>query len=279
MKVQKLLIALPLVALLSGCNAVETADKTYHTSKDYFVGYVVNPILDKIDGGEYSVKEPKIEKAARLFKATFGAENAHFNIVKITKETEEYKSYVFADGKYQVSTFLSADALASGRQRDIILSTIYTSSDIYDYSGNVWSKKPSSESTLIDFSCYNSVAKTLMESDPINLIDSFGIKENSNVYSSSGALNMSYDETVFESYTCTMFLTFELNTNKTNVSSAKIMIRKNTKLIGAEEAVGETIEYNIDVVSLSENKIKLPNDEQEETEEPEQSEEPEEKEV
>lgn len=271
MKAKKLLKALPLLALLSGCNAQETAEQTYYTSKDYFMGNIVNPILDRIDGGEQSVVESKVEKATRLFKTTFGAANAHFNVTKKTKTSEEYNSYIFADTKYQVTSFNSSDALASRSEGGVVTSTIYTSTTIYNYVDSVWTQTSSAESTLVDYSCYNSIAKTLMESDPINVIDSFGVKNSSGVYSSSGTLNMSYDQTMFDMYTCTMFVTFRLNKNRTSVATANIMIRKNTKLVGAEETVGETIEYNIDVISISGNKIELPSEEQNENEEPKEN--------
>lgn len=270
MKTKKLFLALPLLALLSGCNAQETAEKTYYTSKDYFMGRIVDPLLDKIDGGEQSIIETKTEKAVRLFKTTFSANNAHFNVVKKTKENEEYTSYVFADGKYQVTSFSSSEDLISNSEEGVISSTIYTEPTIYHYAGGAWTEQSSSESTLVDFSCYNSIAKTMMESDPINIVDSFGIKSNSGVYSSSGALNMTYDTSVFEMYSCTMFITFRLNKSKTFVSTANIMVRKNTKLIGSEEAVGETIEYQIDIKSISDNKIGLPEQKPEPEEENEE---------
>lgn len=269
MKAKKLFLALPLLGLLFGCNAQESAEQTYHTSKDYFMGNIVNPILDRIDGGEHSVVETKVEKATRLFKTTFSATNAHFDVTKITKDSEEYKSYIFADGKYQVSTFASADALASGKEEDMVSSTIYTSTTIYNYANENWTETSAAESTLVDYSCYNVIAKTYMESDPINIIDSFGVKNTAGVYSSSGALNMSYDNTVFELYTCTMFITYRLNKNRTNVATTNIMIRKNTKLVGAEETVGETIEYNIHVKSISGNEIKVSS--QQQSEEPEEN--------
>ena len=265
MKNRKLLLALPAIALLSGCSVTGFAKKAYNKSKNIVMGHLINPILDKIDGGEKSVVEGDIAKATRLFKNTFTATNAHYDITREAGDKKYFSSYIYADNKFQAFAYDSEEDLTSGDIHKALSSVIYTSEAFYVYRDNAWEKEAAVAATMAKYKCFNLSAADLMDEKPVSLIEKYELKNTSGTYSCTGAVEGNFDNTLYSSCTCNMLLSFNLNENKTSVSKATIVIRKNYKVINSEETVGETVTYNINVKSISGNEIQIPEVEETET--------------
>lgn len=268
MKARKLLIILPVVILATGCDAKASAEKFYYSAKDVVNGKIIDPLLDRVDGGYREIiPETKFEKARRLFCEAVSSPNSYFEISKTKQEDMSYIAYIFADGNYKQNTYSDYEGMKKKTVDDLLSSFIYTSDFYYTKSENGWDKTPTSETTLVDFSSFETISKALLGKGLAEFAAPLDFVMQNGAYTCTSKANISFDETIYTSYESVWFLTIKLDSDEQKLASFTLTTRINYKLIDSEETVGETIIYSGNCVSLEGNKIEIPTIEEEEQEE------------
>ena len=259
MKAKKLLIIAPLMVLLAGCDAKASAENFYYSAKSVFEGKMIDPLLDRIDGGYREiVPETKNEKARRLFCEALSSNNAYFEMTTTKNSESSYETFTFVDNKFSSIAYSNYDSMKNKVQSDVLRASIYTSDCFYEKSETGWDKKESSETTLVDFSSFNAISKTIFGKSLVEFATPLEFILQNGKYTCTSAASVAFDETLYSSFTSNWFLTVKLDADSMFLDSFTLIARNNYKLVGSEEVIGETISYSGKCVSLRGNVIEIP---------------------
>lgn len=265
MRTKRLLILLPFMVLVTGCDAKASAENFYNSAKEVFEGKIVDPLLDRIDGGYREINpETQFEKARRLFCEAVSSPNSYFELTKTIGDESFYSVYVFADSKFNELSYSNYDGMKEKVEDDVLTSVIYTNDFSYRKSETGWDKTPSSETTLVDFSSFNPISKMIFGQGLVEFATPLDFVLQNGKYTCTGPASVTYDQNTYASYTSTWFLTVTLDSDALKLKSFTLSTRINYKLKDSEEVVGKTITYSGNCVSLRGNSIVVPTIEGEE---------------
>ena len=262
MKRKLLLLSIPVIALLTGCDLVQTsksfAKRAYGKAKHIAVDMVIDPLLDKIPGGYYVVEhETNEETAKRLFTEGVSNEKAVYEVEKTEDSSVSYYLEAFADGAYQESTYDNQENLHKRNSEGMLKSVIYKDNDYYVFNSAKWSKEENNTSVK-NFKSLLQVSNHVFSFNISSFLDetSFAADEEKYVGTMEDLENPNSEQ--FASYSLTTTITMSLNVEKNALSSFVLEQSYSFKLVGFEETEEHKVSYSVKKLSLSNISIEIP---------------------